>query len=59
MQSIRRTCVHARSVVLGGILTAVIGMLAGCATEGTSDLPWNTPQSWEGTVTVPGFSQDR
>jgi len=29
--------------------------LCGCATE-TADLPWNTPQSWEGAPNIPGFS---
>jgi hypothetical protein len=36
--------------------------LSGCKTaggdddEGGSDLPWNTPQSWEGAPSIPGMS---
>jgi len=31
------------------------GMLAGCSTAGDqSDVPWNVPQPWEGTPTLPG-----
>jgi hypothetical protein len=30
-------------------------LCVGCATEG-SDMPWNTPQTWEGTRTIPGFT---
>ena len=48
-------------------LTALIlltGALAGCTAptydDGTkrdySDMPWNTPQSWEGSMNVPGMS---
>lgn len=34
--------------------------LSGCATAGGndndgSDLPWNTPQSWEGSPSIPGL----
>jgi hypothetical protein len=37
----------------------VIGLIpAGCATmEDESDLPWNTPQSWEGSPSIPGMNQ--
>ena len=31
-------------------------MAAGCATEQTSDLPWNAPQPWEGSPSIPGLS---
>jgi hypothetical protein len=45
------------------VLPAAVGILlvaAGCATTGTrddydSDLPWNTPASWEGSPSIPGF----
>ena len=45
------------------LLTVVVG---GCATptyeDGTpreySDMPWNTPASWEGSVGVPGLGGD-
>ncbi len=44
------------------ILTAIV--ITGCAAptyeDGTpreySDMPWNTPASWEGSVGVPGMS---
>lgn len=36
------------------ILITAIVISVGCATF-ESDLPWNTPQSWEGTITVPGM----
>lgn len=29
---------------------------AGCATTQDSDLPWNVPQSWEGSPTLPGMN---
>jgi len=38
-------------LVLSGLLLG-----AGCATEADSNMPWNTPQSWEGTPGIPGFS---
>jgi outer membrane biogenesis lipoprotein LolB len=37
-------------------------LLAGCASDGYrddkeySDMPWNTPQSWEGSRSIPGLS---
>jgi len=30
-------------------------VLAGCATEQDSDIPWNSPQPWEGSPTIPGM----
>jgi hypothetical protein len=50
-----------------GKLTALIllaTVLAGCSTpmyeDGTkkeySDMPWNTPQTWEGSMSIPGMS---
>jgi hypothetical protein len=50
----------ARPVETGRILLALaaavlLTFLGGCATGGSSDMPWNTPQSWEGSPTVPGF----
>ena len=40
------------------ILT-VAGALAagGCATTTESDIPWNSPQPWEGTILLPGLPQ--
>jgi hypothetical protein len=32
--------------------------LSGCATTADeSDLPWNVPQSWEGSPSLPGMQQ--
>jgi hypothetical protein len=44
------------------LLAAVCLGAAGCATTEQAaggDMPWNVQQSWEGSVSVPGFSQDR
>ena len=30
--------------------------LCGCATT-ESDMPWNAPQSWEGTLSLPGMQR--
>ena len=40
-------------------LYAVCGIiLTGCmsAANNESDLPWNTPQSWEGSMSMPGMN---
>ena len=47
------------------VLLAVV--LSGCSTpvyeDGTkkeySDMPWNTPQSWEGSMSIPGMNDYR
>ena len=44
---------YAKLILLAGSLL----LMAGCATEQDSDLPWNTPQSWEGSPTIPGMPQ--
>ncbi|MCU0856902.1 MAG: hypothetical protein MUC65_00670 [Pontiellaceae bacterium] len=52
---------------MSGKLTGLIfiaALLAGCSTptyeDGTkrdySDMPWNTPQTWEGSPGIPGMS---
>ena len=44
----------------GWVIALVIlgGMLAGCSTASDqSDVPWNVPQPWEGTPTLPGATQ--
>jgi hypothetical protein len=46
---------YSRMVALGCFCAGLLG-LAGCATTDNSDLPWNTPATWEGTVGVPGMS---
>ncbi len=38
-------------IVLVGLFLA-----GGCATNADSDMPWNTPQSWEGSPGIPGLS---
>lgn len=39
-------------LLLAGLLTA-----AGCAAPPDSDIPWSTPQPWEGAPSIPGFNQ--
>ena len=45
-----------RAAVLVSLL-AVPALLAGCATADPDDseLPWNTPQPWEGSPMIPGL----
>jgi ABC-type glycerol-3-phosphate transport system substrate-binding protein len=38
------------------LAAAALCAAAGCAST-ESDLPWNTPQSWEGSPTIPGFNR--
>jgi hypothetical protein len=46
------------------VLLLLAAALAGCSTptyeDGTkreySDMPWNTPQTWEGSMNIPGMS---
>ncbi len=38
-------------------LLMAAGVTAGCATSRDSDLPWNTPATWEGSPSIPGFSE--
>ncbi len=45
-----------RFAVVTLLLTAMVMAGAGCATTHESDLPWNTPQSWEGSPAIPGMS---
>lgn len=45
-----------RSVLVVAVaLGAAALALCGCKTV-ESDLPWNTPQSWEGSPFIPGLS---
>jgi hypothetical protein len=44
-----------RLALMGLWLAALLA--GGCAT-GDSDMPWNTPQSWEGAPGIPGLSGD-
>jgi hypothetical protein len=38
-------------------LSVIACALSGCATS-ESEIPWNAPQSWEGTPAIPGLSQE-
>jgi hypothetical protein len=40
------------------LLGAAAALLAGCATadENESEIPWNTPQPWEGSPMIPGLN---
>ncbi len=31
--------------------------VAGCATTDEGDMPWASPQGWEGSPYIPGFSE--
>ncbi|HPG00624.1 MAG TPA: hypothetical protein PLE77_11185 [Kiritimatiellia bacterium] len=46
-----------RRVCLLLVLLALGTILSGCATADRedSDLPWNTPQPWEGSPMIPGL----
>lgn len=46
-----------RRVVLSIGMLALCATLSGCATanQDDSDLPWNTPQPWEGSPMIPGL----
>ena len=54
---------HMKIITVLSATAALIG-LAGCATpedqyhdeQEYSDMPWNTPQQWEGSRSVPGLS---
>ena len=56
--SANQPCCRLRAALsLIAILAACI-CLSGCATmEDESDLPWATPESWEGSPSIPGFNQ--
>ena len=46
-----------RPVITVAVLlsAAALALCSGCSTV-ESDLPWNTPQSWEGSPYIPGMS---
>lgn len=35
----------------------LLGLVGGCATayDRESEIPWNSPQPWEGTIMLPGL----
>ncbi len=39
------------------LLTTAAALMTGCAMTGEdeSDMPWNTPESWEGSPMIPGL----
>lgn len=44
---------------LAAMLALAAMIVAGCASvdpDRASDLPWNVPQSWEGSPAIPGLS---
>ena len=43
------------AILLGALL--LTGFAVGCATTNNdeSDIPWNAPESWEGSPYIPGF----
>ncbi len=53
--------VHPRKFLFLLLVSALTAFgLSGCATTGSdddngSDLPWNTPQPWEGAPSIPGM----
>jgi hypothetical protein len=57
----RYPAVTARAMAV--LVAALAGLwLCGCATppdDRESDMPWSTPQSWEGTIPMPGMEMNR
>lgn len=48
-----------RHALMLGMLMMLTGLVCGCASimnDEESELPWNTPQSWEGSPSIPGLS---
>ena len=41
------------AAILAGVALLTV---SGCMTTDNSDMPWNTPQSWEGTPSIPGLT---
>ena len=56
-QIFRRTAPWTRYALVSAAVSWLF--VTGCATTGSydeeSDLPWNTPQPWEGSPSIPGF----
>ena len=47
-----------RALMTITIILVGVALLTGCATmEDESDMPWNAPQSWEGSPSIPGLNQ--
>lgn len=49
--------IHSFTVLAVFMLTAMFA--SGCASlkpDYESDMPWNTPQTWEGSPAIPGLS---
>jgi len=45
-----------RLVAMLALLVSALLFASGCATETDSNMPWSTPQPWEGAPGIPGFS---
>ena len=46
------------SLMLAIAAAALCFVTAGCATtENESDMPWATPEPWEGSPYIPGFGE--
>jgi hypothetical protein len=39
------------------LLVGACLLTTGCATTDEGDMPWASPQSWEGSPFIPGFSE--
>lgn len=51
-----------KALWIGVLIALSAGLLAGCYTppdDAESDMPWNTPQPWEGTPYVPGYMMEQ
>jgi hypothetical protein len=46
-----------RIMLVTTVIAMAMAMASGCATPHDSDIPWNSPASWEGSPYIPGFSQ--
>ena len=47
-----------RALLAITLVLAGVTLLTGYATMGDeSDMPWNAPQSWEGSPSIPGLNQ--
>ena len=48
------------SLMLAIAAAALCFVTAGCATtENESDMPWATPEPWEGSPYIPGFGEQQ
>ena len=48
-----------RTILLMAVMVAGVALVSGCATtndDNVSSIPWNRPQSWEGTGALGAFA---